>query len=70
MTLPDERTRAVLQTRKFLRRLLNSKETPRVPKTIREEAHRLLKHYPGELDLDHAAKSAPKVFDKPKREKE
>lgn len=43
MTTPDEAARAVANTREFLIELLNR---PRVPKEIREKAHRLLKHYP------------------------
>lgn len=51
MTLKDERTRALIQTRAFLVELLYPYHTPRVPKSIRERARRLLKHYPGALDL-------------------
>lgn len=43
MTTPDEAARAVANTREFLIELL---QRPRVPKEIREKAHRLLKHYP------------------------
>ncbi len=46
MTLPDERTRAVLWTRAFLIRLLDPKKSPRVPLNIRREASCLLRHYP------------------------
>ena len=53
MTLPIERTQAVLRTEKFLLRLCIPKESPGVPKEIREEAGRLLKHYPSEYNLRH-----------------
>ena len=53
MTLPVERTNAVLRTEKFLLSLCDPKKTPRVPKAVREEARRLLKHYPSEYDMDH-----------------
>ncbi len=46
MTLPDERRRAILYTKDFLLDLCNPRATPKVPKKIREEAQRLLKHYP------------------------
>ena len=46
MTLPDERRRAILHTKGFLLDLCNPRATPRVPKKVREEARRLLKHYP------------------------
>lgn len=62
MTMPCERTRAVQYTREFLLRLCNPKETPRVPKEVRREASRLLKHYPGTFYLGEAAKNSPDVF--------
>lgn len=46
MTLPHERTRAVLKTRKFLLALMDPKQTPRVPRELRLKARDLLKHYP------------------------
>ena len=46
MTMPVERVRAVDNTRAFLVRLLNPRETPRVPRAVRQEAARLLRHYP------------------------
>lgn len=64
MTMPDERTRAVINTRKFLSDLLNSKATPKVPKEIREKAYRLLKHYPTAFYIKMAASGDLEVFDK------
>lgn len=66
MTLPDERYRAVVYTHDFLRKLLDPKATPRVPKAVRQEARRLLKHYPAEFYMDQAARKAPDVFKKEK----
>ena len=51
MTLPSERTQAVLRVEKFLLDLRNPKKYPRVPKAVREEASRLLKHYPSQFDM-------------------
>lgn len=51
MTLPDERIWALKNTLKFLRDLLDPKKTPRVPKEVRREAYRCLKHYPGEYHI-------------------
>jgi hypothetical protein len=54
MTLPAERTRAVVYTREFLVRLANAygeKAIKRIPKEVRNEALRLLKHYPSPVDL-------------------
>ncbi len=62
MTLPDERYRAVVQTRRFLLDLCNSQHTPRVPKLIRETARAMLRHYPSDWDMQRAAASCPEVF--------
>jgi len=51
MTLPCERTLAVRNTEQFLLDLCNAKKTPRVPAGIREQARRLLRHYPTKYDL-------------------
>lgn len=59
MTLPDERYRAVVQTEKFLKDILN---TPRVPKHIKEGARAMLRHYPNEWDMQRAAENAGNVF--------
>lgn len=64
MTLPDERYRAVAQTRQFLLDLLNPAKTPRVPKIIRQRAHSLLRHYPDPYHMDQASKYIPDVFQK------
>ena len=65
MTLPDERYRAIVWTREFLRDLLDPKKTPKVPKGIRRQAYACLKHYPGTSDLDVlAALSKGKVISK------
>ena len=60
MTLPYERTRAVLNAREFLFRL----STPyiesgikRIPAAVRDEARRLLRHYPNVVDLKYAKDS-------------
>jgi hypothetical protein len=53
MTLPNERTRSVLNTQQFLLRLA----TPyggglkRIPEEARSEARRLLRHYPSWVDF-------------------
>jgi hypothetical protein len=59
MTLPDERYRAVVQTQRFLLRILT---TPRVPKAVKDEARSMLRHYPSDYDMNRAAASAPEVF--------
>ena len=62
MTLPDERYRAVEQTRRFLLDLLSPQHTPRVPKSVRDRARSMLRHYPTTFDMQHAAEAAPDIF--------
>jgi hypothetical protein len=59
MTLPDERYRSVLYTKKFLQDILN---TPRVPKAIKDGARSCLRHYPDTWDMQQAAEACPNVF--------
>ena len=59
VTLPDERYRAVVQTQRFLLRILT---TPRVPKAVKDEARSMLRHYPSDYDMNRAAEGAPEVF--------
>jgi hypothetical protein len=56
MTLPYERTRAVLSTQDFLLRLASPYNggSKGIPKPVREEARRLLRHYPHWFDLGRA----------------
>jgi hypothetical protein len=65
MTIPTERTRAVQWANDLLVRLLDKKATPRVPETVREEARRILRHYPNDFDLHLAAQSAPQTWSDP-----
>lgn len=62
MTLPDERYRAVVQTRRFLLDLCNTQHTPRVPKLVRETARSMLRHYPSDYDMVRASQGSPDVF--------
>jgi len=52
MTIPVERTRAVIYTRQFLYDLIDPKKTPRVPKSIRASALHCLRHYPTDFDME------------------
>jgi len=55
MTLPHERTRAVLEAKKFLLRLSSSRVEngiKLIPKTVRDEARAILRHYPFWFDLN------------------
>ena len=62
MTMPNERRWAIKNTEIFLRDLMDPKKTPRVPRAVRKEAYRCLRHYPSDYHMDEAAKEAPKVF--------
>ena len=62
MTLPDERYRAVIQTRRFLLDLCNREHTPKVPRIVRDHARAMLRHYPSDWDMQRAAVAAPEVF--------
>jgi hypothetical protein len=64
MTLPDERTRAIVKARNFLYDLIDPKKTPRIPKAVRERARRILKHYPWDSYLDMTAEALPDVWGK------
>lgn len=66
MTMPDERTRAVILAREFLVRLSSpyvDGGIKGIRKEVREEARCLLRHYPARYDLHHVAKACPDVFD-------
>lgn len=62
MTLPDERYRAVRESRRFLEQLCNPTSTPGVPKIIRTQARALLRHYPLDYDLDCICRAAPEIM--------
>lgn len=51
MTLPIERTNAVLNAERFLIDLQDPKKYPRVPLEVRKEANRLLRHYPTKYNM-------------------
>lgn len=62
MTTPSERTRAVVHTAEFLRDLTMPSVTPEVPRAVREEARRLLRHYPGRGDMSLVHEVMPQWF--------
>ncbi len=55
MTLPIERTNAVIHAEEFLLELMDPKKTPGVPKAVRLQAGHLLRHYPSKFDMDSIA---------------
>lgn len=64
MTLPDERYRALKQSKKLLEELCDPGKTPRVPSIIRDRARGILKHYPNDYELEQLANSCPDLLDK------
>ncbi len=51
MTMPEERTRALVQTRQLLEELLSSEAWPSVPDELRRQARVLLRHYPEDMHM-------------------
>ena len=66
MTLPYERYNAIKYTEDFLLSLCDPKKTPRVPRSIRQRAYALLRHYPGGYNLDVMATKCPEVIQTPR----
>jgi hypothetical protein len=62
MTVPEERTRAMLKARDFLTALTRQSETPRVPRGVREEAKAILRHFPTTADIGIAHRGAPEWY--------
>jgi hypothetical protein len=61
MTLPIERTNAVLNVERFLMDLRDPKKYPRVPRAVRQEAGRLLRHYPSQYHMAYIKESFEEV---------
>lgn len=65
MTLPYERTLAVQGVRHFLLSLASPygpDGIKRIPKAVRAEARRLLKHFPDAWEMARAAEKMPEMF--------
>lgn len=62
MTLPFERTRAMLDVRLFLLELTDQALTPRVPRAMRGRAASLVKHFPTNADIEQAHQALPDCF--------
>ncbi len=62
MTMPAERTRAVLQTREFLQWVLSSETTLEVLIQAKRDARALLRHYPSQADMNIAHHACPSWF--------
>ena len=62
MTIPFERTRALILTKEFLEAMLDPKQTPRTARWMRGKAKSLLKHYPGLADIELSHKILPHLY--------
>lgn len=62
MTMPHERTRALVYTLCFLRDLQDPGATPRVPRAVRERARALERHYPTLAAMDMAHMTCPHLY--------
>lgn len=62
MTIPFERTRALILTKEFLAAILDPTQTPRTPRWMRGKAKALLRHYPGLAEIEMAHKALPDTF--------
>jgi hypothetical protein len=56
MTMPVERTRALIWARELFEELLDSDLNPHVPKNIRDQARCVLRHYPSRSEIESLAK--------------
>ena len=62
MTIPFERTRALIESRQLLMELENPARPPRHPVELQRIATWLLRHYPTLNDIEAAHKVLPDVF--------
>ena len=62
MTIPSERTRALIHTYELLERLQDRRATPRVPGWLREHARALLRHSPDRSSIQLAHLALPHLF--------
>jgi hypothetical protein len=62
MTMPFERTRAVLQTGDFLKWVLGAEATSEMFMQAKREARTLLRHYPSSIDLHRVHLACPMWF--------
>lgn len=64
MTTPEERYRAIKQSKKLLEELCDPGKTPRVPSLVRDRARSILKHFPNDLEIDVLADQCPEHLSK------
>ena len=62
MTIPYERTRALIETKSFLLKLVDAERLPYVPEEVRQHAEYLLRHYPSYADIELAHRALPDLY--------
>lgn len=66
MTIPEERTRAVLKMAKVVMELApylrSNSETVKVPAKLIQQLHALLRHYPTASEMDLSAQICPEFW--------
>ena len=65
MTMPDERTRAVLDARDFLERMARGELAGESPQALTTWAKALLRHYPENTHIRLASKALPAYWSLP-----
>ena len=65
MTMPDERTRAVLDAREFLGRMARGELAGESPQALTTWAKALLRHYPEDTHIRLASKALPAYWSSP-----
>lgn len=68
MTMPNERTRAVLAVRSFLHQIASPYNGgyKGIKREVREAARRLLRHYPLDCEIAVVSRAVPELFAPPK----
>jgi len=62
VTMPFERTRALIETKQFLEQLLAPEDSPGVPDWAREQARKLLRHFPTYSNIEFAHRVLPHLY--------
>lgn len=65
MNIPNERTHALREAKRFLHDLLEPSITPKVPRVIRRRAAWVLRHYLTDFDIERLVTRLPDLFGPP-----
>lgn len=62
MTILYERRRALIETKSFLLKLVDTERLPHIPEAVRQHAEYLLRHYPSYADIELAHRALPNLY--------